>query len=269
MYLADYHTHTKFSPDARASMTEMARAAIAAGFDEICFTDHVEPVVWGGTAPREGYDWDALREDFARAQAEVGEKIQLRLGMELGDPIWDEENMKRLLANAPETDFTIGSIHLLSPAFDGTDLYVFSPRNEAEAYAGLADYVSQVRRLALRGDFCVLGHLTLPIRYMKERDGVPISFDRFEEEIREIFRILIGKHIGIELNTNRANTPLPDEKWLKIYREMGGEIVTLGTDAHQPRHVGLGVREGQELLRACGFKRFCTFERKKPIWHEL
>ena len=65
------------------------------------------------------------------------------------------------------------------------------------------------------------------------------------------------------------NTPLPDEKWLRMYRRLGGEIITLGTDAHSPDFVGCAVRERQALLRACGFTRFCTFEKQKPIWHEL
>ena len=77
------------------------------------------------------------------------------------------------------------------------------------------------------------------------------------------------KGIGIELNTNRGNTPLPDEKWLRLYRSLGGEIVTLGTDAHTPGFVGCAVREGQALLRACGFRRFAAFRQGKPVWHEL
>ena len=65
------------------------------------------------------------------------------------------------------------------------------------------------------------------------------------------------------------NTPLPDEKWLRLYRSLGGEIVTLGTDAHTPGFVGCAVREGQALLRACGFRRFAAFRQGKPVWHEL
>lgn len=87
--------------------------------------------------------------------------------------------------------------------------------------------------------------------------------------MEDIFRTIIPKGIGIELNTNRGNTPLPDGKWLRMYRELGGEIVTLGTDAHSPGAVGCAVREGQALLRACGFTRFCTFRRGTPVWHEL
>ena len=80
MYLADYHTHTQFSPDAQDSMTAMAQAAIRAGLDEICFTDHVEPMEWGSTKLRAPYDWSLLTRDFRAAQAAVGDQIQLRLG---------------------------------------------------------------------------------------------------------------------------------------------------------------------------------------------
>ena len=96
-----------------------------------------------------------------------------------------------------------------------------------------------------------------------------MSFDPFEAEVEGILRTVVQKGRGIELNTNRGNTPLPDEKWLRMYRDLGGEIITLGTDAHTPEFAGCAVRERQELLRRCGFTRFCTFERRQPIWHNL
>lgn len=269
MYLADYHTHSRISPDARRSMTEMAEAAIAAGLDELCFTDHMEPVGWGLTTPRESYDWAALSAEFAAAQEAVGNRIQLRLGVELGDVPWAVDNTERLLSQAPPLDFMIGSIHMLSGQYNGIDLYFYDPSDETEARRGLADYLGQVRKLAQWGKFSVLGHLTLPLRYLNENRGFHLSFDGFEAEIEEILRLLIQKGCGIELNTNRGNTPLPDGKWLRMYRRLGGEIITLGTDAHNRRYVGCAIREGQELLRQCGFARFCTFRNMRPIWHEL
>ena len=107
------------------------------------------------------------------------------------------------------------------------------------------------------------------MRYLNENRGFHLTFDGFEREIEGILRTLIGKGCGIELNTNRGHTPLPDEKWLRMYRDLGGEIITLGTDAHGPEYVGCAVRERQQLLKDCGFTRFCTFEKRHPIWHEL
>ena len=80
MYLADYHVHSRVSPDASASMQEMAEAAIRLGFQEICFTDHVEPIRFGTTEPREAYDWAPMTAEFHAAQAAVGDRITLRLG---------------------------------------------------------------------------------------------------------------------------------------------------------------------------------------------
>jgi histidinol-phosphatase (PHP family) len=270
MYLADYHTHSRISPDAAAPMAVMAEAAVAAGLDELCFTDHVEPIQWDDPTRRRAYDWQALTAEYETARAAMGDRIQLRLGVELGDAPKDFAHTERMMADAPALDFVIGSIHMLSEKYGSTDLYFFDPKDEDEARAGIADYLEQARRLAAwDGPFHVLGHLTLPLRYLNENRGFHLTFDGFEPEVEEILRTLIQKGRGIELNTNRGNTPLPDEKWLRMYRELGGEIITLGTDAHTPEFVGCAIRERQQLLRECGFTKFCTFSRGQPIWHEL
>lgn len=269
MYLADYHVHSRISPDAGHSMAEMAEAAVRAGLNELCFTDHVEPVAWNGRDPILSYDWAALEREFQEAQAAAGNRIRLRLGIELGEAVMDLPRTAALMAQAPELDFIIGSTHILSERFDKTDMYFFHPRNESEAMEEIADYLGLVKRTAEWGQFSVLGHLTLPLRYLNEEQGFHMSFDPFESQVKDILRTLIAKGRGIEVNTNRGNTPLPDRKWLKMYRDLGGEIVTLGTDAHTPEFVGCAIRERQQLLRECGFTRFCTFEKQEPVWHNL
>lgn len=179
-----------------------------------------------------------------------GTRITLRLGAELGDAVWGIRRMESMLAEAPPLDFLIGSIHTLSEKMEGRDLYFLTPRDEQEARDCLADYLGQVRKLAEWGRFQVLGHLTLPLRYLNENRGMHVSFDGFEEEIAEIFRLIIPKGIGIELNTNRGNTPLPDEKWLRLYRSLGGEIVTLGDGCPHAGVCGLCRPGGGR--RCCG-----------------
>ena len=270
MYLADCHTHSRVSPDAADSMTAMAEAAIAAGLEELCFTDHMEPIAWASTALRESYDWAALEEEFAAAQEVAGDRIKLRLGIELGDACWNFAHTEKLLESAPPLDFIIGSIHMLSERYNGLDLFYFDPKTEEEAYTGMADYLGQVKRITEWGRFDVLGHLTLPLRYFNERRGWNLTMDRFGGEITDIFATLNRQGIGIELNTNRGNTPLPDGKWLRLYKEMTAEpIITLGTDAHSAKFVGCAIRERQALLRSCGYARFCTFEKRRPVWHDL
>lgn len=269
MYLADYHTHSRVSPDAAFSMADMAAAAAAAGLDEICFTDHFEPVEWGTDCPRQTFDWAALTAEYADVTNRLGGSIGLKLGLELGDAPMDFANTERLMAEAPELDFVIGSEHMLSGRYHWQDLSIVQEDSESDCRAEIADYLEQVLRMAVWGKFNVLGHLTLPLRYMNEKRGFHATFDGFEAEVSDIFRALIQNGCGIEVNTNRGNTPLPDEKWLRLYRSLGGEIVTLGSDAHRLQHIGCAIREGQALLHECGFERFCTFEQRKPVWHAL
>lgn len=151
MYLADYHTHTQFSPDAHDPMTVMAQAALDAGMDEICFTDHVEPLTWGSNELRPPYDWSGLTADFANVQAALGDRIHLRLGMEMGDAQKAPAHMKKLLEDAPQFDFIIGSVHLLSRKYGGADLYDYMPATAAEAQEALGDYLEEALALGKAG----------------------------------------------------------------------------------------------------------------------
>lgn len=267
-YLADYHTHSRWSFDASHPMGEMALAGADAGLREICFTDHVE-LYNPGDCPRSTFDWGARSAEFTAARAEAGGRIVIRQGIELGEAPRDFAWAAQVLDTMPEPDFIIGSIHQFSEKFHRADLYYDSSTDPKVAETQITDYLNRVLQLASWGKFSVLGHLTLPLRYMNEDRGMHMSFDGREGEIREIFRALIANGCGIEINTNRGNAPLPGARWAALYRALGGEIITLGSDAHTPEFVGRGIAEGQRMLRECGFTQFCTFEKGKPIFHDL
>ena len=267
-YLADFHLHCRWSPDSRAPMEEIARAAVRQGLHEICLTDHVE-VMSSGSWTRNTFDWAALDREYAQARAALGDEIIIRRGVELGEAPRDFAYAEQLLAQMLPVDFVIGSIHQLSERYGCEDLFYAASADPAEARRQIADYLELVLRQAKWGKFSVQGHLTLPLRYMNENRGGHMTFDGFEAEVAEICRTLAANGCGIEVNTNRGNTPLPDEKWLRLYRACGGEIVTLGSDAHAPASVGCHIREGQRLLRECGFRAFCTFRNGKPVFHDL
>lgn len=269
MYLADYHTHSRVSPDSQASILDLAAAAAEAGMDEICVTDHFEPYEVRSVIPRKTFNWAAAPAEYAAAAAQWDGPVKLRLGLELGDATQDISHSEQLLTGMPDFDFIIGSVHMLSEKFGRQDMAWIRELDENTCYAEVEDYLKQALSMAQWGKFDVLGHLTLPLRYMNERRGFHITMDPYGDAIEAVLRALIANGCGIEINTNRGSSPLPGEKWLKRYRALGGEIITLGSDAHRPSDVGKGIMEGQELLRACGFKRFCTFEKRSPIWHEL
>ena len=98
----------------------------------------------------------------------------------------------------------------------------------------------------------------------------PLDVKRYWDQIEAILKCVVESGRGIECNTSRGQGPwLPGRDILRRYRELGGEIITLGSDAHTPEFVGEGIREGQELLRECGFRYICTFRELKPIFHKL
>lgn len=268
MYLADYHTHSTCSPDGRNTMTEMAQAAVAAGLDELCITDHVDVLSWLGE-PVRSHDWERARGQYAAARYELGASMQIKLGAELGQATANLARANRFLDDAPDLDFVIGSLHNTAEKYGHKDFCVLDNRDEAFCRETIGAYLEEMLELAQWGRFSVIGHMTLPLRYMNENLGLHMSYDGFEDRCAEIFKTIIPKGVGIELNTNRGKMPLPDEKLLRQYRSLGGEIITLGSDAHTPEYVGCQIENRAQLLKDCGFAYYCTFEKMQPIFHKL
>ena len=226
MYLSDYHTHCSLSFDSKTPVEDMVRAGIAQGLQEMCLTDHVDLFRPRETARWE-HDFSNREETFARADQAADGKIIVRRGIELGEAMRDFAYADELLLRLPELDFVIGSQHQLSEKYDWNDLYFMPEATEQEAREQIADYLTLVLETAKWGKFSVLGHLTLPLRYMNENHGMHMSFDGFEDEVAQVFRALIENGCGIECNVNRGNTPLPDADILKLYRSLGGEIINI------------------------------------------
>ncbi len=267
MYPIDYHLHSDCSGDGTASMADMAAAAVGAGLGEICFTDHLD-VVLPGEAPAP-FDPAGLAAAHRLAVERWGERVTIRLGLELGEMVADFAEADRLLALAPPVDFVIGSRHLMNRRFGCLRGFTQVDRVAGRWDEVIEDYLTELLAHVKWGHFSVVGHLTLPLRYAVERHGMDVSFAGHMDSVEQVLRAVVERGIGIECNTNRGHMPLPGEEILRMYRRLGGEIITLGSDAHRPGHVGLGIREGMELLRACGFAYVCTYEKMKPIFHKL
>ncbi|MBQ2061176.1 MAG: histidinol-phosphatase HisJ family protein [Oscillospiraceae bacterium] len=269
MYLADYHVHSACSTDGHYPMFRMAEAAAAHGLDELCFTDHLDTIYWDTYSPRSEFDWEETARQIEEARARWGDRLAIKLGAELGESAVSFDRAEKLLSDAPELDFIIGSVHLMGPRHNREDIYYIPKADEAFYHDVIDDYLDDVMAVARWGKFQVLGHLTLPVRYIWDNAGIKMDFSAHMDRVEEIFREIIPRGIGIECNTNRGAIPLPDESVLRLYRQLGGEIITIGSDAHSPDYVGCRVAETQELLRQCGFRYFATFTRGKPEFRPL
>lgn len=269
MYLADYHVHASCSPDGNYTVEQLAEHAVGIGLDELCITDHVDTYYWKDHAPRDTFPWEEAKANFDRAVERFGDRLKLRLGAELGEAHWSFERMEKILAAGPSLDFLIGSVHMASQRHGEFDLYFIKEESDEYYHDVIDGYMEEMGKLVQWGKFDVLGHLTLPLRYINEHYHRGMTFNKHMHQAEDIFRTIIPKGIGIECNTNRGNAPLPDADVLNLYRSMGGEIITLGSDAHDTKYLGYRLKETQELLRSCGFRYFTTYTQRKPEFHPL
>ena len=263
-YFIDYHTHSQLSPDSSVPLEQQAEAAVRSGLSELCITDHYDTVGLHG-GPMEPYDWAPAVEQFQRVRAQFQGRLTLRLGLEFGSGHLDGS---ALAAAPPELDFVIGSVHNRSLAAGGDDFYYGDYHSPGACYQALDDYVSSLERLASAGAYDVLGHIIYPLRYMAR--GCPeVSMDRYADRIRVALAIAIASGRGMELNTYNGCTLAEWRPRLALYRELGGEILSVGSDAHVPENVGEGVPEAYDLIRAAGFRYIAVYEGRKPRFVKL
>ena len=267
--LFDQHVHSTYSDDAENSMAEMALAAARAGLGGICFTDHVDLDDMLGAYNPGAWRPDEYFSAFEGAREAAGDKLSLRLGLELGEGCHYPAEAARIAAQVP--DFIIGSVHNLSHT---ADFYCGRPGGEAPAMyetrehctALLERYMDELEATARQGSFDVIGHIGYPLRYMRQV-WPDAALTPLRERMAELFRLLIADSRGIEVNTSGLRGTLgetmPAEWLLRLYRDLGGEIVTLGSDAHRVSDVGAGLREAKNLLRGLGFERYCVYNRRK------
>ena len=270
MFLTDLHTHSVLSMDGHAPLREMARAAVDAGLRALCITDHCDLLDAVGER-KLTYDWAPALRQYAETAPEFAGRLELRLGIELGGAFAAPEHARAILAGAgPELDFVIGSIHTYSEGHGGGDFYFVHYDAPEICYDALDDYFSSMAVLAEQADcYDVLGHIIYPLRYMADRDGQPVTLERYRDRIAAILRTVIAQDRGIEVNTCRGRTVEPWRDVLTLYKDLGGKLVTVGSDAHLPGDVGKGIAESCALLRAVGFSRVAVYRKRRPALIEL
>ena len=261
------HFHSRCSFDGEHSLTEMCRAAEAAGLQYLCLTDHCDLVDEYGN-PYDSFDWAAVNRELEEARRDCPH-MPVRRGIELGQAVLRPEAAERVLSE-PGIDFVLGSMHV-HPG--GEDYYWMKYTSLAQCEALLETYLESLLALSRSDWMDSLAHLTYPIRYMRFRDGIPVELHPFDDLIREILKTLVERGKALELNTSGyrqgMGEPLPPAYVLRMYRELGGELLTIGTDAHVPQDMAAGLDRGQALLEQCGFRYVTIYQQRKPIQMKL
>lgn len=265
-FLTDYHFHTEISRDSSAPWLDMVMAEYDAGVRYLCVTDHCDTVDW-----RTLELWEPCR-DVARREREMLEKyadrlpgdLHMRLGMELAEVIFHPELLEEL--TSPDwLDFLLGSYHITPEYGDFHEMNYRDPAFRAELWD---IYLRDLQRVAELDYFDVMAHIGYWRRYAWQQ-GVDeaLTLRDHGDRVEHLLKTLIRNGRGIELNCSGIRDgcgPFPSAEILRLYRELGGEIITVGSDAHRPADAAKCVDEGQALLGSLGFRYITVFTRHRP-----
>jgi len=261
-YKQDYHIHTDFSVDSEAGMHAACQAAIARGIGEIAFTDHLD----FGPDDSSGYfratDYvDAIR----NCREHYADQLIIRAGVEVGEPHLFAEEAAAVVTGG-DFDIVLGSAHY-ADGMQAAWMEAFFEQPLREAYES---YFMQVVALSAEGEFDVLAHLDL-VKRDARKFGKPYDGPGpYADMIRTVLRSLVERGKGLEINTSPLRRgqpePCPSLEVLCWYRELGGEILTMGSDAHTPGAVGAHLDVATEMAEAAGFERLATFRRRQIDW---
>lgn len=282
--LADYHVHTEFSNDSIYPMEEVVKDAISLGIKDICFTDHVDYGPYRdwddprGIQYRPGdegepeqvaltnVDYKKYFSMIEKMREKYREKIAIKAGLEFGVQTHTIPEYEKLFRSYP-FDFIILSIHQAGDQEFWTNEYQ-SGRTQQEYNEGY--YKELLSVVQNYHSYSVLGHMDLIVRY----DSYDIyPFEKLKPLLTEILKTVIADGKGIEVNTSNHRYGLsdmtPSRDILKLYKELGGTIITIGSDSHKKEHLGAYIDWAKEELHKLGYTQFCTFEKMQPIFHEL
>lgn len=252
----DYHTHTIFSIDAKSHPEEHIKEAINKGLEEICFTDHNDFMPNGLWV----LECDKYFETLLPLKEKYKEQIKVKIGIEIGLDMLSKERTEQLVSQYP-FDFVIGSIHTINLEDIALDEY-FLGKTKQQIHT---DYFNAMLECVKNFDcFDVLGHLDYVRRYGPYEDK-SIDYDYYQDIIDEIFKTLISKDKGIEINLSGFkffDEGLPNYQQVKRFYDLGGRTITMGTDSHIYTDVGLHLDKAIEMYKDIGFKDVTTFTQR-------
>ena len=260
--LWDTHMHTHFSGDSNADPAAMARSAIEKNLAGICITDHLD-YDYPDKPDLFTIDFPQYEKGIRQLQADFSDSLNINFGIELGLQPHLAKKHHEILQEM-DFDFVIGSSHVVH----GLDPYYPAYWENHSEEEGYREYFESIlENIAAFDGFDVYGHIDYVVRYGPNKNA-SYSYQKYADIIDEILKALIIKGKGIEINTGGfkygLGHPNPAEDIIKRYHELGGEIITIGADAHQPEHVAFDFEKVPSILKEAGFTHYTVFKNRKP-----
>lgn len=256
----DQHVHSAYSFDSRERPEEQCEAAVRQGLRGLTFTEHfsVDPLDVSYGVLR----YDAYRRTVRECQEKYAGQLEIGCGLEIGEPHLEKckaeliKSMKEM-----ELDLVIGSVHNI----ESVKLRDFQRgKGKAEVYAA---YFQEMHAMAKTADIDVIGHLDLVKRYAFDVFG-NYAFDTYRDQIAEILKTAVDRGLGIEINTsgwrNAVGVSYPSPEVMKLYHDLGGVYVTIGSDAHEKENLGDGWSQALGILKEAGFRQYFCYRKRKP-----
>ena len=265
--ICDMHTHSDNFFDAKNSVDEMCQAAVAAGLYALAVTDHCEaPFIRFGADCEFGCFDEQIPKSFADATAareKYAGRLKVLRGMELGEPTHDPAATEHALGYG-DFDFILASVHNMKNMQD----FYYMNYTGVDIDRLLAQYFDELCETAAFAHFDSLAHLTYPLRYIVAGTGKMPDLTRHRDAIDTIFKILIKNQKALEINVSglfkELKSTLPDASLVRRFKELGGQYITIGTDAHSADMVGKGIEQGMAVAKAAGFTHYAIYEKHQP-----
>lgn len=262
----DTHMHCKFSGDSTTEPEDMILSAVQKGLDGICFTDHIDYDYPGPVS------FQFLPKEYFKTLKPLSMKYQNRITVHIGVELGLQPHLKQRyeeFLTKGDFDQVIASSHVVH-GFDPYYPEFYKGKTEEEAYHEY--FESILENVSIFEDFDVYGHIDYVVRYGPTKNA-NYTYEKYQDIIDEILIALIAKGKGIELNMAGfkygLGHPHPTEAVLKRYHELGGEILTLGSDAHAKEHVAYDYNKLYGLLTNAGFSHYTVFQKRKPIFYKI
>ncbi len=281
-YTADFHLHSEFSDDSDTPMEEQIERGIALGLDAMCFTDHVDygvkadhddpnprprrdgrEIVWNVDYPRYFEKLHRMKEIY-KGRIDIGQ------GLEFGIQHHTVPQFEALYKRYQEEyDFILLSMHQVGDLeFYNGDYFA---AHEGQLAANMAYYEEILAVMEKFPHYSILSHLDMLRRY--DPDG-PIAFSKVRDIIAAILEKAIKDGKGIEINTSSwhygLDDTMPSRDVLKLYKDLGGTLLTMGSDAYSPKYLADHFEDARAILQdEIGFTQFATFEKMQPVFHKL
>ena len=271
--LSDMHTHSDHSHDAKIPMPQIYEGCRKSGIKIMAAADHYD-----GCFCADGpYDWSHIRNSNAEADelsARYDDGMVLR-SIELGEPQWDAEQSRRVIAES-NFDVVVGAIHAVkSPMFEDKQLLKrcfsqlkYDELTARQIYDLMDAYYRDNLEMVKTMDIDICAHLTCVVGYFMSRHGIFVGVEQFKDEIRQILQVLIDKGIALEVNFSgypASGITSPHQWIIQMYRDMGGYLICMATDAHSPARTGAGYEQGVQLLKDMGFRHVFYYKDRKPV----